>query len=225
MRTKISKAGWFLAALLLAGGFALAQRVGAGRGLVINGYAGVAPVIEVNGATYVEVEALARLANASLSFSGNQIVLTLPDCTGGSAPASPEPPVASGFSKDFLRAGIEEMTIIREWRSALQGVVENNAPVTAEWMASYRGQAVTSLRLAQVAVITDSDRSAFQLLSTEFNNMDKLSSQVVASRKAMNFLDPDSLKNDPLNLQIIACGRSLAAMAASGTFQDDGTCR
>jgi hypothetical protein len=32
------------------------------------------------------------------------------------------------------------------------------------------------------------------------------------------------LKSDPLDQQILNCARSLAAMAASGQFVDDGSC-
>ena len=38
------------------------------------------------------------------------------------------------------------------------------------------------------------------------------------------FIVPDALKDDPLDQKIIACAHSLASMAASGQFQDDGTC-
>jgi hypothetical protein len=119
-----------------------------------------------------------------------------------------------------LRAGIEEMSVIREWRSALVSAVQNGYPVTDDFVSRYRGQAGTSLRLASVAVSTDSDQSAFQLLSNEFDHMQKLSNKILAARKE----SPDALKGDPLDAQILSCARSLAAMAASGQFQDDGSC-
>jgi hypothetical protein len=43
------------------------------------------------------------------------------------APASQS--ANSGFSKDFLKACIEEMTVIREWRGALVNAVKNGYPV------------------------------------------------------------------------------------------------
>ena len=50
--------------------------------LVVNGQAGQVPIIQINGKPYVDVDALARLTKSSLSFKGNQVVLTPP----GSAP-------------------------------------------------------------------------------------------------------------------------------------------
>src|SRR5215831_19221460 len=45
--------------------------------LVVSGHAGSVRVTQMNGRSYVEVEALARVVNGTLSFSGNQITLTL----------------------------------------------------------------------------------------------------------------------------------------------------
>jgi hypothetical protein len=116
------------------------------------------------------------------------------------------------------------MTVIREWRGALVNAVQNGYPVSDEFVAGYRGQAATNLRLASVAVSTDSDRDAFQLLSNEFDNMQKLSDKILAARKNMNYISPDALKDDPLDQKILSCARALASMAASGQFQDDGSC-
>jgi hypothetical protein len=54
--------------------------------------------------------------------------------------------------------------------------------------------------------------------------MQKLSNKVLAARKNMNYISADALKDDALNQQILSCARSLAAMASSGQFQDDGSC-
>ncbi len=191
--------------------------------LVVSGQPGQTPVLQINGRSYVDITALARLINGSVSFKGNQVTLTLPGAADSTPPAATSQP-ASAFSKDFLRAGIEEMSVIREWRSALTDAVQNGYPVTDAFVAGYRGQASTSLRLASVAASTDADRSAFQLLSNEFDNMQKLSNKVLAARKDMNYISADALKDDPLNQQVLTCARSLAAMASSGQFQDDGSC-
>jgi hypothetical protein len=123
-----------------------------------------------------------------------------------------------------LKAGIEAMTVIREWRGALVNAVKNGYPVTDEFVAGYQGQASTNLRLANLAVTTDSDRSAVQLLSNELDNMQKLSNKILAERQNLNYLSPDALKDDPLNQKILTCAHSLASMAASDQFQDDGSC-
>ena len=83
------------------------------RTLVVSGHAGSVPVTQMNGKNYVEVEALAQVANGTLSFNGNQITLTLSTASGNAAAASPEPN-NKGFSKEFLRAGIEAMSTLRE---------------------------------------------------------------------------------------------------------------
>jgi hypothetical protein len=191
---------------------------------VLSGQSGQTPVLQIKGRSYVDIEGLARLTNGSLSFQGNQIVLKLP-ASAANPPASPAgPPASSEFSKEFLKAGIEEMTVIREWRSAILNAVQNGYPITDDFVSRYRGQAATSLRLASVAVSTDSDGRAFQLLTNELDNMQKLSNKVLAARKNMNYISPDALKGDPLDTQILNCAHSLAAMAASGQFQDDGSC-
>ncbi len=46
----------------------------------------------------------------------------------------------------------------------------------------------------------------------------------LAARKNLNFIARDSMTKDPLDQKILNCARSLAAMATSGEFQDDGSC-
>jgi hypothetical protein len=124
-----------------------------------------------------------------------------------------------------MNAGIEQMSAIREWRSALANAIQNGFPISEDWLAGYRGEATKALRLASVAVSTDSDRNAFQLLTNVFENMNKLSNNYVAARQSLKYISPDSLTNDALNQKIVSCGHSLAAMAASGQFADDGSCQ
>jgi hypothetical protein len=211
-----------LMAALAVPGIALSQGGDEIRNLVIDGQAGQAPVLRLRGKSYVELEALAKLTHGSLSFSGNQVTLTLPGT--GANTATTIAGEKSDFSKDFLRAGIEEMAMIREWRIALTNAVQNGFPIGDDWISIYRGPALTNLRLAAVAASTDPDRNAYQLLSNEYDNMKKLSDRFVAAHTAQQYLPPDSLKDDALNLQILSCARSLAAMAASGQFADDGSC-
>jgi hypothetical protein len=222
VKEKLWKAEWTLA-LLIASGLARSQTVQQDQTLTIRGQPGQAAVLKMNGRSYVDIEALAQLINGSLGFRGNQITLTLPTAAAStSMPASQT--TSAEFSKDFMNAGIEAMSVIREWRSALVNAVKNGYPVTDGFVAGYRDQAAKNLRLASVAASTDSDRNAFQLLSNEFDNMQRLSNKILAARKNMNYLSPDALKGDPLDQKILNCARSLAAMAASGQFQDDGSC-
>jgi hypothetical protein len=212
-----------VAGLVVVPGMVLSQSLEESRTLVISGQAGQAPVMRLQGKSYVELEALARLTHGALSFNGNQVTLTLgPSAANTATTVTGE---KSEFSKEFLRAGIEEMAMIREWRTALTNAVQNGFPIGDDWIAIYREPALRNLRLAAVATSTDPDRSAYQLLSNEFDNMKKLSDRFVAAHTAQTYIAPDSLKNDPLDQQILNCARSLTAMAASGKFVDDGACR
>jgi hypothetical protein len=227
MKVKIFSAGLMLAAALLAVPRpALSQTLQQRGTLIVSGQPGRVPALQINGRSYVDIETLARLMNGSLSFKGNEITLTLRAIAASTPTVTPpaSQTVNSEFSKDFLKAGIEAMSVVREWRSALVNAVQNGYPVTDDLVAGYRAQAAKSLRLVSVAVSTDSDRSAFQLLSNEFDNMQKLNDKILAARKNMNYISPDALKDAPLDQQILSCARSLASMAASGQFQDDGSC-
>jgi len=231
---------WVLAGTLLTLPLlGLAQTTLQNRTLVVNGQSGQVNIMQVNGRPYIDLETLVRIANGSLAFSDTEIIVILSGAAAnGPAPAAAPSPTASappaaaanppsnpGFSKGFLRAGIELMSSIREWRAALMNSVQHAYPVTEDWISSYRGESAQNLRLANVAVTTDGDRSAMQLLTNEFGFMKKLSDRYVDANKNMTYVSPDSLTNDPLNQQIVTCAHSLSAMAASGQFTDDGSCQ
>lgn len=196
------------------------------RTLVLTGHPGELSVMEIGGRSYVDIEALTRLVSGSLSYRGSQMVLTLPSLRAGTPTANLEagPSGASEFSKDFLRAAIEEMGVIREWRSALKNAIGQGFPVTENWADNYRARAEQSLRLVSLAASTDHDRSAFELLTKEFHNMRKLSDRFVEASKGRVYVSPRSLDDDPLDQKILKCARSLAAMAANNQFVDDGSC-
>ena len=192
------------------------------RTLIVTGHSGEAAVAEMGGHSYVEIEALARLVSGSLNFNGNQIILTLPH-SAASASATTQAS-SSGFSKEFLKAGIEEMAVIREWRVTLRNAVQRGYPITEDWVGAFQARAEQSLRLVSLAATTESDKSAFQLLTNEFNNMKSLSGRFLEANKSRTYVAPESLDNDPLDQRILNCARGLAAMAASGQFADDGSC-
>jgi hypothetical protein len=210
--------------LLIASGLGFSQADQQSGTLTVSGHSGHAPVTQINGRTYVAVDALARLMNGSLGYQGSQITLTVPTAGSAAGAVPPGQPPNPGFSKDFLNAGIETMSDIREWRSALLNAVENGFPVTEAWMANYRAQAVKSLRLTSVAAATDSDHNALRLLSKELDHMEELGNKILAARKNLSYITPDSVKKEPLDQKILNCARSLAAMVASGEFQDNGSC-
>jgi hypothetical protein len=191
--------------------------------LVVKGQPGTAKVVEVQGHNYVDIEGLARLTNGTISFKGNQVVLGLPATAPALSPATPQP--APGLSKDFLTAGFEAMVRVREWHAALRTAIERGVPLGTGWLDNYQAQAQDSLRLASVAINTDSDRNAYPILVSEFNNMKNLNDKYVGMTKSMDYIDPNSLQSDPLDQKVVACGHSLSAMASSHQFFDDGSCR
>ena len=186
----------------------------------VAGHSGEIPVADIGGRSYIEIEALTRLANATLSFSGNQIIMTLhPSNTHVSTTPT------TGFTKEFLRAGIEQMSVIREWRSTLINAVQRGFPITDDWMKTFRDRAQHNLRLVSLAASSESDKNAVQLLTNELTNMQQLSARFVDANKSRIYVPADALDNDPLDRRIQDCGRSLAAMAASGQFVNDGACQ
>jgi len=205
----------------------LAQGTQHNRRLTVTGHAGEIPVVEIGGHSYVEIEALTRVVNGSLSSSGTQIVLTLPSSAANSPSptASASQPAVPGFSKDFLREGIEVMTVIREWRTALMNAIRQGYPVTEDWIATFRNQAQQNLRMATVAASTESDRNAVRLLTNEFNNMKGLTGRFVEANRTRTYTPPDALENDPLDQKILACAHALGTMAANNQFVDDGSCQ
>lgn len=190
----------------------------------VTGHPGEVPVVELGGRSYVDIEALTRLTNGSLSYKGHQIVLTLSLSSSNSHTTIAAADQTTGFTKDFLRAAIEQMSVIREWRSALVNAIQRGFPVTEDWTSAFTSQTQRNLRLVSVAVSNESDRNALQLLTNEFNNMKALSDRFVEANRSRNYVPPNALDNDPLDQSILNCGHALATMAANNQFVDDGSC-
>jgi hypothetical protein len=236
MFKRLSNLSTNVALLLIILAVVVSLRAADRHTLIFNGKSTEVPVIFVSGHPYVGLEALANALNGSVSSSGAIVALSLPASSAIRAPspttasAAPVPaptqaaPSKPGFSREFLNAGIEQMSTLREWHAALDSAIQNGIPVSAGLLAPYRAQATKNLRLAELAAVTPSDRSAFQLLSKAFQNMMKLADKYVKMRADMTYISPDALQNDGLNQRLIACGRSLRSMAASGQFVDDGSC-
>ncbi len=237
MHKILSKPSTNVALLLIILAVVVSLRAADRHTLIINGESTDVPVIYVSGHPYVGLEALANALNGSVSSSGAIVALSLPASSAKRAPspatasAAPAPAAQTqaaasnqGFSTQFLNAGIEQMSTLREWHAALDSAIQSGIPLSAGLLAPYRAQAATNLRLAEVAAVTPSDRSASQLLNKAFQNMTKLADRYVNMRANMTYISPDALQNDGLNQRLIACGRSLRSMAANGQFVDDGSC-
>lgn len=218
---------WLLLAGFISGsGTYLTHAAQQKRTFSVTGYQGELSVIDLNGRRYVEIEPLANLLNSSLTIQGNRMILTFPDSSNSPDEAVPtdSEEATSVFSKDFIKAGLEEMAAIREWRRTLGNAIEKGFPVTPDWVDSYSNRAQHSLHLASLAVSTDADQDALQLLTNVFNNMKQLSDGFLKLNSSMTYIRTDSLNNNPLDQRILKCARSLASMASSGQFVDDGSC-
>jgi hypothetical protein len=223
---------WLLAALLgIAGAYARSQASEQKRTLIINGQSTQVPVIEVNGHSYVGLEALVHAMKGSVNYSGNIVALSVPNGSATASGSAPSPDVSNqntssnpALSREFLKAGIEQMSSLREWHTALATAIQNGIPLSPSLLEPYRAQASTNLHLASVAATTASDRSAYELLSNEFKNMAKLSDKYLNLRANLSYISRHALQDDDLNERIMACGHSLGAMAGSGQFVDDGLC-
>jgi hypothetical protein len=124
-----------------------------------------------------------------------------------------------------MKAGIEAMSQVREWRAALKNAIEHSYPLSADWLGSFRAQARQALQLAGVAATTDADQKVLPLLTNEFNNMSKLSDKYLQMTASVDYIAPDSLSNDPLDQKIVTCAHSLTSMASTRQFEDDASCQ
>ena len=193
--------------------------------LLVEGRQGQAKMIQVQGKNYVEVDELARITGGSLRFVGNQIILRLPgsDTPAQAAQLAPEP--AAGLSKPFLTGGIETMREILEWHAALKNAIERGYPLSDTWFGNFRRQIRSSLAQTEAAASTDLDQKAFPLLTNEFNTMNDLTDKYLKIAVSRDYLAPNSLDSDPLNQKLLTCWQSLASMASSNQFVNDGSCQ
>ena len=199
-----------------------AQGPQSGSTLTIAGHAGEARLLQLNGKSYIDLETLARLTQGTLSFKANRTVLTLP--SSDATEQAPTPPAKAGFSRTFTVAGIEELGVIREWRVAIVNAVQNNAPLSEDWVAAQQRLAEKNLALASAEASTDDDHSAYPLLSAEFNNMQTLSDRYIAIRKQFASISPDTFESSPLEDQILSCARDFVSMTESHAFEDQSSC-
>jgi hypothetical protein len=223
MRRSTIRTSVMLAAILLLPLLVLvAQETSA---LLIEGPQGQTKVIQVQGKNYVEVDEFARITGGSLRFVGNQIILSLPGSDTPAQAAQSAPQQAAGLSKPFLTGGIETMREILEWHAALKNAIERDYPLSDTWFGNYRRQIRSSLAQTQAAASTDLDQKAFPLLTNEFNTMDALTDKYLKITASRDYLAPNSLDSDPLNQKLLTCWQSLASMASSNQYVDDGSCQ
>jgi len=227
----------FTLILLLVSTMAAAQMEEQFRTLVINDRSGKVVVLEVGDKTYVELKRLVQIGHGTMENRGNQIIVNLSSASN-SHPANTkaEPDQATEaeqstgvhLSREFMKAGIEEISLMREWASSLANAIQNGYPISENWVAGYRMKAQSGLGIASAAVSTEGDRSGIQLLIHEFDAVQEWSNKLLEARKSMNTatyaLSPGTLQKDPLSQRIVTCGRFVGQMLVNGNFQDDPSC-
>src|SRR6478672_9461753 len=97
------------------------------RRLEVNGHTGQAMVYQIDGKSYVDLESLARIANGSLSFRGDSIVLHLPAADAATG-HSHEQPAATGMTNDFTKASLQFVATLKEWTNALSVGIQRGVP-------------------------------------------------------------------------------------------------
>ena len=191
--------------------------------LIVNGKTTDAAVLQVGGHSYVDIEALAEITNGSVTFEANQIILTIPNANpDGVSPEAPE-----GLSKGFASAAIAALAEMKEWKGALGAMATYGLAFDETWAHTYHNRVEASLEQANVAASTNSDQNALQLLSTQFANLAKWESEVLAERRALDgarTVEPNAVQNDPVLAKFSSCGKFLSAMLGSGIFTDNSSC-
>jgi len=218
----------FTGVVLLSAGILLGQAT-AEKTLIVNGKSAGAVVREIDGHTYIEIEALARATNGAVTIEPNRVLLTLPvgNSSANVATTAQAPRLVPGLSTEFKRAAISELAEMREWRGAIGAMITYGLAAGSATAQDYHAICEEGISQATVVATTDSDHSALQLLRTEFDNLSAWANQILAERKALNgarTIDPNSLQNDAALTKITNCGRFLNTMIVSGAFADDASC-
>ncbi len=184
--------------------------------LSVDGVPGEASTVTIQGKPYVDVDAIVQLLGATQDRHGNRVVIYLPD----RAPSD----LTTRLSPPLIVAGVEFMTLIREWRRGIIDATVNSTPFLAEWAGAQQRDADSKLALVSGAANTDGDRSAIELLLNESRMMREFSEKYVEKRKQSVGVFQDEIDNDPLSQQILDCARGMASMAATHEFQDVPAC-
>jgi hypothetical protein len=203
------------------------------RSLTINGHTGRVMIYEIDGRSFVDISALAQIANGTVSYAGNEIVLTVAFADSGQ-PAqhgeseTSDPIDKNALSGNFMSAAVQDLALIKEWGTTLAYAVTKGVPGDGSRLVLFRDRATEGLRLAKVAVSNEADREAMQLLTNHFNNVKGWHTQLINARKTMSTanysLSEDALSRDALFQKIAACSEFLGTMLSNGEFSDNSSC-
>ena len=192
--------------------------------LVVNGQSGRILVYRINGQAFVDVEALAHIANGSVTVDGHQLILRLP---GSSSPTAVSGP-SEGMTRDFMTAALKDLAIIKDWHTTIAHAVQRGVPGDGSRLVVFHDRAVEGLRLATVDASSHSDHEALRLLTNHFNQVDRWKHKLVDARKSMSTanysITPDALERDSEYQAIASCAQFLSGMLASGRYEDSGSC-
>jgi hypothetical protein len=219
-----------LSGIILSLAGAILAQTAANKTLVVNGNSAGTAVREIDGHTYVEIEALARATNGVVTIEPTRVLLSIPVAAPTAAvtpTTATSAPAGHGLSTEFKRAAIAELAEMREWRGAVGAMITYGLAAGSATAQDYHSICEEGLSQASVVATTDSDRSALQLLKGEYDNLSAWAAQVIADRKALNAsrtVDPNSMANDPVLTKITACGRFLNSMIVNGVYGDDSSC-
>jgi hypothetical protein len=206
----------------------------------VNGTSAGSAVREIDGHTYIEIEALARATNGVVTIEPTRVLLSIPaaatSATAGTAAVVTTTATTSaqqaarplpGLSVEFKRAAISELSEMREWRGAVGAMITYGLAAGSATAQDYHAICEAGLSQATVVATTNEDLNAVQLLKGEFDTLAAWAAQVAADRKALNgarTIDPNSMANDPVLAKITSCGRFLNSMIVSGAYADDVSC-
>src|SRR4051794_12336284 len=137
--------------------------------LSINGHPGEVIVYQIDGKSYVDLQSLARIANGSITFKGDQIILSFPTSPEITSGADPHAAASATLTPDFMRAGVQELALLKDWVSKLAYALQRGAPGDGSRVVILHDRAFEGLHLAKVSASSVSDQNAFQLLTNHFN--------------------------------------------------------
>jgi hypothetical protein len=216
-------------ALLIFLGIGAGQSGHKNQSLSINGHSGEVIVYQIDHKSYVDLESLVRIGNGSMSFKGDQIILSFPMSDHVTGAHHDSGTNQSRLTPDFQRAGLQTLSVLKDWTNTLSYGIERGVPGDGSRLVAFHDRAADALRLTTVAASSNSDQDALHLLTDQFNTVSQWSDKLVAERRSMNTgkysISPDGLKNDETYKKISACAAFLNTMLPKGTFHDDYSCR
>jgi hypothetical protein len=197
------------------------------RTLVVNGQSGDVIIYRIDGKAFIALEELVRIGQGSLSFQGNEIILTLPVSPAVAAP--PQTPVVDpGMSTEFMRAAVQDLAIIKDWHTTLALAIQRGVPGDGSRLSVFHDRAAEGLRLATVAASSSSDQQALQLLGNHFTQVERWTRKLVQERKSMSTANysvtPNALESDAQYQQIASCSKFLGTMLVGVRYEDDASC-